>query len=51
MATATRTETVTLELSRLEADELADYLGAYSGDDGGAADDILDALQDALAPF
>ena len=47
MATVTRTETVTLELSRLEAEELSDYLDGANGVPGV----ILDALQDALAPF
>ena len=47
MATVTRTETVTLELSRSEAEELADYLDDALGVPGV----ILDALQDALAPF
>ena len=48
MATATRTETVTLELSRLEAEELSIYLRAANH---GPVGRIADALQDALAPF
>ena len=47
MATVTRTETVTLVLAADEAETLADYLGGANGTLGV----ILDALQDALAPF
>jgi len=47
VATAIRTETVTLVLTGDEANDLADYLDGANGEAGR----ILDILQAALAPF
>jgi len=47
MATATKTETVTLTLNKQEADFLRGYLTSTSG----ILKDIKDALAAALVPF